>query len=129
MKLRQLFEVNRCYVTLPRLSHAAENKSARSGNDGVVYDATTHRLYTSNGVDANLVIYEQLDPNTYKLVEATTTRPYARTMALDPKNKKVYLVTAEGTADPAKKINKGVASFYPNRYFPDTFTVLTYAPH
>jgi len=99
------------------------------GNDGVVYDATTHRLYTSNGVDANLVIYEQLDPNTYKLVEATTTRPYARTMALDPKNKKVYLVTAEGTADPAKKINKGVASFYPNRYFPDTFTVLTYAPH
>ena len=50
------------------------------------------------------------------------------TMALDPKTKKVYLVTAEGTADPAKKINKGVAPFYPNRYFPDTFTVLTFAP-
>jgi DNA-binding beta-propeller fold protein YncE len=98
------------------------------GNDGVVYDASTHRIYTSNGVDANLVIYEQVDPNTYKLVEATTTRPYARTMALDPTTKKVYLVTAEGTADPAKKINKGVAPFYPNRYFPDTFTVLTYAP-
>jgi len=49
-------------------------------------------------------------------------------MALDPKTKKVYLVTAEGTADPAKKISKGVAPFYPNRYFPDTFTVLTYAP-
>jgi DNA-binding beta-propeller fold protein YncE len=54
------------------------------GNDGVIYDAATRRIFTSNGVDANLVIYEQVDPNTYKLVEATTTRPYARTMALDP---------------------------------------------
>lgn len=98
------------------------------GNDGVIYDAATRKVFTSNGVDANLVVYEQVDPNTYKLVEATTTRPYARTMALDPKSKKVYLVTAEGTTDPAKKINKGVAQFYPNRYFADTFTVLTYAP-
>jgi DNA-binding beta-propeller fold protein YncE len=98
------------------------------GNDGVIYDAATRRIFTSNGVDANLVIYEQVDSNTYKLVEATTTRPYARTMALDPNSKKVYLVTAEGTADPAKKINKGVAVFYPNHYHPDTFTVLTYSP-
>jgi DNA-binding beta-propeller fold protein YncE len=98
------------------------------GNDGVVYDATTKKIYTSNGVDANLVIYDQVDADTYKLAEATTTRPYARTMALDPKTKKVYLVTAEGTADPRKEINKGVASFYPNRYFPDTFAVLTYSP-
>jgi DNA-binding beta-propeller fold protein YncE len=98
------------------------------GNDGVIYDASTRKIYTSNGVDANLVVYEQLDADNYKLVEATTTRPYARTMALDPKTKKVYMVTAEGTADPAKKIGKGVAPFYPNRYFPDTFTVLTYAP-
>jgi hypothetical protein len=98
------------------------------GNDGVIYDAETHKVYTSNGVDANLVIYDQADANTYKLVEATTTRPYARTMALDPKTKKVYMVTAEGTADPSKKINTGVATFYPNRYHPDTFTVLTFVP-
>src|SRR2546422_653800 len=99
------------------------------GNDGVIYDGATRKIYTSNGVDANLVIYDQVAPDTYKLAEATTTRPYARTMALDPKTKKLYLVTAEGTADPAKKINKAVAPFYPNRYFPDTFTVLTFAPH
>ena len=98
------------------------------GNDGVIYDAASHRIFTSNGVDANLVIYEQTDPDNYKLVEATTTRPYARTMAFDPTTKKLYLVTAEGFADPAKKINKAVAPFYPNRYHPDTFTVLTYAP-
>ena len=96
------------------------------GNDGVVYDAG--KIYTSNGVDANLVIYNQVDADTYKLVEATTTRPYARTMAFDPKTKKIYMITAEGTADPGKKINTAVAPFYPNRYYPDTFTVLTYAP-
>jgi DNA-binding beta-propeller fold protein YncE len=98
------------------------------GTDGVIYDGATHRIYTSNGVDANLVIYDQISPDTYRLAEATTTRPYARTMDFDPTTKKVYLVTAEGTADPAKKINKAVAPFYPNRYFPDTFTVLTYSP-
>ena len=96
------------------------------GNDGVIYDPETRKVYTSNGVDANLVVYDQMDPNFYRLAEATTTRPYARTMALDHKTKKLYLVTAEGTADPAIKINKAVAPFYPNRYFPDTFTVLTY---
>jgi DNA-binding beta-propeller fold protein YncE len=98
------------------------------GNDGVIYDSATHKIYTSNGVDANLVIYDQVNADTYKLAEATTTRPYARTMALDPKTKKIYFITAEGTVDPSKKINKAVAPFYPNHYFADTFTVLTYAP-
>jgi DNA-binding beta-propeller fold protein YncE len=98
------------------------------GNDGVVYDPETRKIYTSNGVDGNLVVIDQVDANTYKLAEATTTRPYARTMALDPKTKKVYLITAEGTVDPTKKINRGVAPFYPNKYFPDTFTLLTLSP-
>jgi len=98
------------------------------GNDGVVYDPATRKIYTSNGVDGNLVVIDQIDGNTYKLAEALTTRPYARTMALDPNTKKVYLITAEGTVDPSKKINRGVAPFYPNKYFPDTFTLLTLSP-
>jgi hypothetical protein len=48
-------------------------------------------------------------------------------MALDPRSKKVYTVTAEGAADPAKKINSAVATFYPNTYYDDSFTVLTYS--
>lgn len=98
------------------------------GIDGLVYDPATRRIISSNGVDANLVIYEQSDADNYKLVEATTTRPYARTMAYDAGTRKVYLVTAEGTADPGRRINKGVAPFYPNHYFPNTFTVLTFTP-
>jgi DNA-binding beta-propeller fold protein YncE len=97
------------------------------GNDGVVYDAATRRVITSNGVDGNLVVFEQADPDTYRLLAAVTTRPYARTMAYDAAHQKLYTVTAEGIADPKQAINKSVAPFYPNRYYADTFTLLTYA--
>ena len=96
-------------------------------NDSIVFDPETKKIYTANGWDGTLVIIQQVDANTYKLSEAPTTRPWARTMALDPKTKKVYLVTAEGTADPAKSIKASVSPFYPNTYFKDTFTLLTYS--
>lgn len=124
-----------CRGTKPVLSviDAASGKVVATlpigrGNDGVAYDPDTRHVYAAGGVDGNLVVYRQLDADTYKLVEATTTRPYARTMALHPVTKKVYLVTAEGTVDPAIKRNTGPAPFYPNRYHPGTFTLLTYAP-
>jgi DNA-binding beta-propeller fold protein YncE len=97
------------------------------GNDGVIYDPESRRVFTSNGVDANLVIYEQVSPDAYQLAEAPTTRPFARTMALDPKTKKLYLVTAEGTVDVARAAKTTVSAFYPNRYFDGTFTLLTYS--
>lgn len=98
------------------------------GNDGVIYDAETRRIFTSNGVDANLVIFDQIDPDHYVMSQAVTTRPIARTLALDPKTKKLFTVTAEGWVDPAKPVNHEAGPFYPNAYFADTFTVLTYAP-
>jgi DNA-binding beta-propeller fold protein YncE len=95
-------------------------------NDSIVFDPESKLIYTANGWDGTLVIIKQVDANTYQLAEAPTTRPWARTMALDPKTKTVYLVTAEGTADPAKPIKSAVSPFYPNKYFKDTFTLLTY---
>jgi len=98
------------------------------GNDGVIYDPATRRVFTSNGLDGNIVVYEQKGADDYVLAGAITTRPIARTMAFDPKTRKIYTVTAEGLVDPARPVNKQAGSFYPNRYFDDTFTVLTYAP-
>jgi hypothetical protein len=98
------------------------------GNDGVVYDAETHRVYTSNGVDGNIVIFDQVDANTYKLAQAVTTRPIARTMTIDPKTKKIYTITAEGMVDPLKPVNRRAAPFYPNTFYDDTFTMLVFAP-
>ncbi len=102
-------------------------KAIGRGNDGVAYDTATRQIFTSNGVDANLVIYRQDTQDSYALVEADTTRPYARTMAVDHATGRLYSVTAEGAADPAEKINTSVAPFYPNTYFDGTFLVLTFA--
>jgi DNA-binding beta-propeller fold protein YncE len=98
------------------------------GNDGVVYDPETRRIYTANGVEGNIVIFEQTNPDTYKLLQAVTTRPIARTMTIDPKTKKIYTMTAEGMVDPSKPVNRRAAPFYPNTFFDDTFTMLVFAP-
>jgi len=97
------------------------------GCDGVIYDPDTQTVLTSNGVDSNIVAFHQVDPDTYTLSEATTTRPYARTMALDPSTKKLYLVTAEGTVNITQPASTSVAPFYPNEYYKNTFSILIYA--
>jgi hypothetical protein len=95
-------------------------------NDGVVYDADLKRVFTGNGVDAVMVIFEQVDKDTYKVIEALQTKPGIRTMVIDPKSKRIYSVTAEGSADFGKKVNAAVGPFYPNTFFPNTFQVITY---
>jgi len=107
--------------------HTLSKTPIGRGNDVIVFDAQARKVYTANGFDGTLVILDQVDANSYRLAEALTTRPYARTMALDPKTKKVYMVSAEGTVDPAKTWKNSVAPFYPNIYFKDTFTLLTYS--
>lgn len=98
------------------------------GNDGVVFDSVHKRIFTTNGVDANLVIFRQDDADHYRMEQAVTTRPQARTMAYDPVWQRVFSVTAEGVLDPAKPANSGPSPFYPNGHFAGSFVVLTYAP-
>ncbi len=97
------------------------------GVDTVIYDAATRRIYASCGIDADVVILDQHGPDRYVLEQAVTTRPEARTMALDSKSQRLYLVTAEGIVDPSRPVDRAVAPFYPNAYFPNSFTLLTYA--
>lgn len=96
------------------------------GNDGVVFDAQRKRIFTTNGVDANLVIFHQDDADHYHLEQAITTRPQARTMAYDEVGERVFSVTAEGLLDPSRPANSGPSIFYPNYHYADTFAVLTF---
>lgn len=98
------------------------------GNDGVVFDAAHKRIFTTNGVDANLVIFRQDDADHYRMEQAITTRPQARTMAYDPDRQRVFSVAAEGVLDPSKPANSGPSPFYPNSHYAGSFVVLTYAP-
>jgi DNA-binding beta-propeller fold protein YncE len=97
------------------------------GVDKVIFDPETKKVYTASGVDGTLIIYDQIDANTYKLSEALGTRCGARTMAMDPKTKKIFMVTAEGTQDQSKKVNRGPSYFYPNKFIPNTFVLLIYS--
>ena len=98
-----------------------------AGNDGIIYDPELKRAFLANGVGANLMIFERLEPDKYRLTDALGTRPMVKTIAYDPNNKKLFAFTAETSADASKPIKKALAPFYPNTYFPDTFTVLTYS--
>ena len=97
------------------------------GNDGVIFDAGLKRVFLANGVNAVLNVYEQVNADSYRQIEALGTRAGVRTMAMHPVTKKIYAVTAEGSADYAKKVTTSVSPYYANTFFADTFVVLTYA--
>jgi DNA-binding beta-propeller fold protein YncE len=96
------------------------------GNDSVIFDADLKRIFLANGVNAIMHVFEQVDADTYKPVEALGTQAGVRTMAMHPRTKKIYAVTAEGSADYSKKITTSVSPYYANTFFADRFFVLTY---
>ncbi|CAM5761844.1 hypothetical protein LMIY3S_00274 [Labrys miyagiensis] len=96
------------------------------GTDSIIYDADLKRIFTANGVSANLSVFEVDGANSYKPLETVGTRAGMRTMALDHKTKTIYAVTAEGSADASKKILTAVSPFYANTFFPNTYTVMAY---
>lgn len=98
------------------------------GNDGVVYDALRRRVIATNGIEANIVVYRQEVADTYRLEQAVTTRPNARTMAYNSQRDQIFTVTAQGVVDPSKPVNSGPSQFYPNNYYDESFEVLTYSP-
>ena len=97
------------------------------GNDGVAYDPATHRIFTANGIDGNLVVIDQIDANNYKFAGAFTTRPIARTLAYDPATRRIFTMTAQGMVDPARARNLRAGAFYPNTYYDNSFSLLTYS--
>jgi hypothetical protein len=96
------------------------------GNDGVVYDPVRRRVVTTNGVEGNIVIFHQDDADHYRLEQAVTTRPSARTLAYDQRGGSIFTVTAEGVVNPGQPVNTGPSAFYPNAYYDGSFTVMTY---
>ena len=97
------------------------------GNEGIGYDPGLKRIFLTNGVNAIMNVIEQVDADTYRPVEALGTNAGVRSLTMDPKSKKIYAVTAEGSADYAKKITATVSPWYANTFYRNTFKVLTYS--
>ena len=97
------------------------------GNDGLIYDPDLKRIFLANSVNAVLQVFEQIDVDNYRPLEAMGTAAAVRTIALDSRTKKIYSFTAQSSADYAKPIATSVSSFYANTFFADTFAVLAYS--
>ena len=70
-----------------------------NGPDGAGFDPGLGLAFTSNSTDGTLSIVKQVNGK-YDTVDTVTTVRGARTLALDPKNHKEYLLAAEYGAAP-----------------------------
>ncbi len=65
-----------------------------SGTDAIAYDPETQLAFSSNGEGSITVVHED-SPEQFRVVNNVVTQQGARTMALDLKTHKLYLVTAK----------------------------------
>ena len=62
--------------------------------DGCGFDPVLKRAYSSNG-DGTLTVVQEVNANTFKVLENVTTQKGARTIAVSAKTHHIYLPTAE----------------------------------
>jgi DNA-binding beta-propeller fold protein YncE len=90
-----------------------------AGTDGAGFDAGLGLAFSSNGGDGTLSIVKEVN-GTYQTVDTVTTERGARTMTVDSKNHRVYLLAAEygpaPAAEPGKRVRPPI--------LPDTFHIL-----
>src|SRR6266516_4475204 len=72
-----------------------------SGADGAEFDASSQTAFNPNGGDGTLTVIHEDSPDKFSVVENVPTQRGARTMTLDPKSHKLFLITAEFGPPPA----------------------------
>jgi DNA-binding beta-propeller fold protein YncE len=92
-----------------------------AGVDGTAFDPETQLAFSSNGGSGTLTVVHEDSPDRYTVVENVDTASGARTLALDPKTHRIYLVTAEFEAATD-------ATGRRRRMVPDTFQLLVFGP-
>ena len=90
-----------------------------SGVDGAGFDPGLGLAFSSNGGDGTLSIVKEVGGK-FETVDTVTTERGARTMTVDPKSHRVYLLAAEygpaRAAEPGKRVRPPI--------LPDTFHIL-----
>lgn len=93
------------------------------GTDAADFDIKKRLVFTSNG-EGTITVIKQESPNKYSVQETVKTEPGARTMILDQKTHKIFLITADRTTPPAVE---GQPAPRPE-VVPGSFRVLVVAP-
>ena len=72
------------------------------GPDAAAYDAGTGLAFSSNGQDGTLTVVKEVSPNDFEVIATVPTQTSARTMTLDAKYHRIYLVAATMIPPPAE---------------------------
>ena len=70
-----------------------------AGSDAVAYDPTHRRVFSSNGRDGTITVYQQDSRDAYSPLEPVKTTISARTMTVDPSTGRLFVLAAD--TDPA----------------------------
>jgi DNA-binding beta-propeller fold protein YncE len=65
------------------------------GNDAVAWDATRKRVFSSNGKDGTISVYQQVSPDRYQALETIKTKVSGSTMDVDPETGRLFVAAAE----------------------------------
>jgi DNA-binding beta-propeller fold protein YncE len=65
------------------------------GSDAVAFDPYRKRVFSSNGLDGTITIYQQITPDTYEALAPVRTAVSGRTMAVDPATGRLFVAAAE----------------------------------
>ena len=94
-----------------------------AGVDANAYDPATRQVFSAQG-DGTMTVIAAPGGDRYSVAQTATTRPGARTLALNASNHEVYLVTADFDEQPP-----AAGSTRPRRVMkPDSFTLLVMRP-
>ncbi|HMF56362.1 MAG TPA: hypothetical protein VK619_08455, partial [Pyrinomonadaceae bacterium] len=103
-KHRRLFSVcsnNLMVVLNADDGHIIKTLPIGSGVDASAFDPETQLAFSSNGGDGTLTVIHEDSADNFSVLENVPTQRGARTMALDSKTHRVFLVTAEFGPPPA----------------------------
>jgi YVTN family beta-propeller protein len=102
-KHRRLFSVcsNKTLVVMNADDgHLITTLPIGSGVDAAAFDPENNMIFSSNG-DGTLTVIREDSPDKYRVMENIATQKGARTLALDDKTHRIYLVSADFGPPPA----------------------------
>jgi DNA-binding beta-propeller fold protein YncE len=65
------------------------------GSDAVAFDPKRHRVFSSNGVDGTISVYQAVSPDHYEPLETVQTAITGRTMDVDPATGRLFVAAVE----------------------------------
>jgi YVTN family beta-propeller protein len=70
------------------------------GSDAVAFDPKRKRVFSSNGVDGTITVYQQTSPDAYQRLDPIATAVSGRTMAVDPISGRLFIAAADTDPSP-----------------------------